>query len=331
MKISWKSLAWSAAAAMLLLTLATPLGFFTVFLIMTPFVVLYTMLDLKSFVLHLVPIGAAVFLLSGELEPWVITLALLLLVPAVAMGHLYKRARSAKAAVTAAFVLILGQLLLELVLLTVMFDIDIKAQLTSMITTYFQQLEPAGLIESGWVAESATEFSNLIRSMIAANLGMGHLSETGWAAEAAAASSSLIMSALPMLLFFVTFLLAVIAHALSRLALRSASFDAPALPQAKTWKLPKSLVLYFAIAIIAVSAMSEESSGYWWIASINLIPILEFAFVAQTIGFVFFLSDLKKWPRAISLLLCVPVLLIPHAFIIGLLDTAFPIRKYFEK
>lgn len=316
---------------MLLLTLATPLGFFTAFLIMTPFVVLYTMLDLKSFALHLIPVGIVVFLLSGALGPWLVTLALFFLVPAVAMGHLYKRARSARAAVTVAFVIILAQVLLELALFSVMFDIDIKAQLASIITTYFQQFEPASLIEAGWTAGTATEFSNMIRSMLTVNLGMSRLSETGWAAEAAAASSSLIMSGLPTLLLLVTFFLAVIAHALSRLALRSVPFDAPALPQAKTWKLPRSLVLYFAIAIIAVSAMSEESSGYWWIAAINLIPILEFAFKAQTIGFVFFLSDIKKWPRAISLLLCVPVLLIPHAFIIGLLDTAFPIRKYFEK
>ncbi len=299
--MSWKSLAWSAAAVVLLLTLATPLNVITVFLMMTPFVVLYTMSDLKSFVLHLLPIGIVVFLLSGALGPVLVTLAFFFLVPAIAMGHLYKRGSSARAAVTAGFVIILAQLLLELALFSVLFNIDMKAELTATLTANLKQFETANLFQAGWAAETASAFSDSLFSM------------------------------LPMLLLASTFLFTIITHGLSRYALRSVPFDAPALPKAKTWRLPKSLVLYFVIAIIAVSVMSEESSGYWRIAISNLVPILELAFTIQAIGFVFFLTDLKKWPRAISLLLCLPVLFIPHMFIIGLLDTAFPIRKYFEK
>ncbi|MFB9279300.1 DUF2232 domain-containing protein [Cohnella cellulosilytica] len=325
--MSWKSLAWSAAAIVLLLTLATPLNFITVFLVMTPFVVLYAMLDWKSFVLHLLPIGLIAFLLSGALGPLLVTAALYFLVPAIAMGHLYKRGSLAKSAVTAGFVIVLAQILFVLVLFSLMLDIDIKAQLTAKLADYFQQFDTARLIEAGWTAESAAGFSSLFKSL----LMMNQLPETGWAAEAASTYIGFGVSILPTLLFVFIFLFVVISHALSRLALRSVPFDAPALPQAKTWRLPKSLVLYFVIALIAVAAMSEESSGYWRIAISNLVPILELAFTIQAIGFVFFLSDLKKWPRAISLLLCLPILLIPSMFIIGLLDTAFPIRKSFEK
>lgn len=302
MKMSWKSLAWSAAAVLLLLTLVTPLNAITLFLVMTPFVVLYTMLDLRSFVVHLVPIGLVVFLLSGGgLGTMLVTLALYFLVPAIAMGHLYKRGRSARSAVTAGFVIVLAQMLLVLALFSALSNIDMKAELTAILADNFKQFETANLFEAGWAANAATQFVDYF------------------------------MTILPMLLLVSSFLVAIITHGLSRLSLRSVPFDAPALPQAKTWKLPRSMVLYFAIAIIAMYAMSEESSGYWWIAVSNLIPILELAFTIQAIGFVFFLTSVKKWPRAISLLLCLPILFIPHAFIIGLLDTAFPIRKYFEK
>ncbi|MFC4601359.1 DUF2232 domain-containing protein [Cohnella hongkongensis] len=299
--MNWKSLAWSAAAILLLLTLATPLNFITLFLMMTPFVVLYTMLDLKSFVLHLIPVGIVVFLLSGGMGPMLVTLALFFLVPAIAMGHLYKRGNSARAAVTAGFVIVLAQLLLELALFSALFDIDLRAELTAMLAENFKQLEAANMFEAGWAARAAEEFSRSILSM------------------------------LPMLLLVTTFLFTIITHGLSRLALRSVPFEAPALPQAKTWKLPRSMVLYFAIAIIASYAVSEEAGGYWWIAIMNLIPILQLVFTIQAIGFVFYISDLKKWPRVISLALCLPILFIPYAFILGLLDTAFPLRKYFEK
>jgi len=299
--MGWKSLAWSAAAIILLLTLTTPLNMITFFLVMTPFVVLYTMLDLKSFVLHLLPIGIIAFFLSGAWGPVLLTLAFFFLVPSITMGHLYQRARSARAAVTAGFVIILAQLLLELALLSIRFNIDMKAELTAFLADSFKQFEAANLLKAGEAAKLAVGYGNSI------------------------------MTILPLLLLGSALLVAVITHGLSRLALRSVPFDVPALPQAKTWKLPKSLVLYFLIAIIAGSVMSAESSGYWWIAVTNLLPILELAFVVQAIGFVFFLSDVKKWPRAISLLLCLPIVFIPYAFLIGLLDTAFPIRKSFEK
>lgn len=301
MNISWKSLAWSAAAVLLLLTLATPLNFITIFLVMTPFVVLYTMFNPKMFIMHLIPIGVIAFFLSGSFGPVVATLAFFFLVPAIAMGHLYKKGKTARLAVTVGFVIVLAQLLLELVLFSVMFDIDLKAELTAMLADNFKQFEAAQIVTSGWAAEMATAYSDVI------------------------------MNLLPMLLLLSALFFTIVTHALSRLALRTVGFQAPALPQAKTWRVPKSLVLYYVIAMIALLVMPEGDSGYWKIAVSNLVPILQMVFVIQAIGFFFFLADAKKWPKVVPLLLCIPLMLLPPAHIIGLIDAAFPLRKYFVK
>jgi len=115
--------------------------------------------------------------------------------------------------------------------------------------------------------------------------------------------------------------------------LRTVGFDAPSLPQAKTWRVPKSLIVYFIIALIVSFGLSEESGGYWWIAIRNLVPILEFVFLVQAIGFAFFLADAMKTPKILPVLACIPLLLIfPQLFmIVGLLDAAFPLRKYIVK
>ncbi|QJD85747.1 DUF2232 domain-containing protein [Cohnella herbarum] len=301
MNISWKSLVWSAAAVLLLLTLATPLNFITIFLVMTPFVVLYTMFNPKMFIMHLIPIGVIAFFLSGSFGPVVATLAFFFLVPAIAMGHLYKKGKTARLAVTVGFVIVLAQLLLELVLFSVMFDIDLKAELAAMLADNFKQFEAAQIVTSGWAAEMATAYSDVI------------------------------MNLLPMLLLLSALFFTIVTHALSRLALRTVGFQAPALPQAKTWRVPKSLVLYYVIAMIALLVMPEGDSGYWKIAVSNLVPILQMVFVIQAIGFFFFLADAKKWPKVVPLLLCIPLMLLPPAHIIGLIDAAFPLRKYFVK
>lgn len=301
MNNGWKSLAWSAAALLLLLTLSTPLNVITTFLIMTPFIVLYTMLKPKHFAAHIVSIGLIAYLLSGAYGPIVLTLAFFFLIPSLAMGHLYKKGSTAKTAITVGFIVVLVQLLLELVLFSVQFNIDLSAELASLLTENLKQLENGDLFPAGWAADTAREFSDAV------------------------------LNVLPMLLLLSAFLFTIVTHGLSRLALRTVGIQAPALPRAKIWRVPRSLVFYYLIAIIVSLFISVEEGGYWSVVVSNLIPILRFVFTMQAIGFFFFLADAKKWPKAIPLLLAVPVLIYPPLYLIGFIDAAFPMRKYFVK
>jgi uncharacterized protein YybS (DUF2232 family) len=300
LNIGWKSLAWSAAALLLLLTLSTFLNVVTGFLIMTPFIVLFTMLKPKIFALHVILIGVIAYFLSGAYGPIVLTLAFFFLVPSIAMGHLYKKGSPARTAILVGFIIILVQLLLELVLFAVQFNIDLTAELTSQLTESLKQLEAAGFSPAGWTSETSIAFVASIVNM------------------------------LPMLLLLMVFLFTIVTHGLSRLALRTVDIQASALPQAKTWRLPKSLVLYYLIAMVASFFISQDG-GYWYVVVSNLVPILHIVFAVQAIGFFFFLADAKKWSRVVPILLSIPVFLFPPFYLIGLLDVAFPLRKYFVK
>ncbi len=302
MNMSWKSLVWSAVTVVLLLTLASPFNFITTFLVMTPFVVLYTMLNPKQFVLHVIPIGIIAYFLSGGFGPIVVTLAIFFLVPSLVMGHMYKKGKTARNAITAGFVVVLAQLLLELVLFSVLFDINLKAELVAMLTDSFKQFESANLVDAGWAVDSAKAYGDTIMMM------------------------------LPMLLLTSAFLFTIVTHGLSRAVLRKEAIEVPALPKARTWRVPRSLVLYYLIAMIASFGLSEGASGYWTIVISNLVPILQFVFIIQAIGFFFFLADNKKWPKVVPLLMCIPFLVFPMLYVfIGLIDAAFPLRKYFVK
>jgi uncharacterized protein YybS (DUF2232 family) len=300
LNIGWKSLAWSAAALLLLLTLSTFMNVVTGFLIMTPFIVLFNMLRPKIFALHVILIGVIAYFLSGAYGPIVLTLAFFFLVPSIAMGHLYKKGSPARTAILVGFIIILVQLLLELVLFATQFNIDLTAELTSQLTESLKQLEAAGFSPAGWTSETSIAFVASIVNM------------------------------LPMLLLLMVFLFTIVTHGLSRLALRTVDIQASALPQAKTWRLPKSLVLYYLIAMVASFFISQDG-GYWYVVVSNLVPILHIVFAVQAIGFFFFLADAKKWSRVVPILLSIPVFLFPPFYLIGLLDVAFPLRKYFVK
>lgn len=301
MNIGWKSLAWSAAALLLLLTIPTPFIAVTIFLIMTPFIVLYTMLKPVTFAVHIIAVAAAAFFLSGGNAPVVLVLGLFFLVPSVAMGHMYKKNSSARKAILVGFIVILAQLLLELMLFSVQFDIDLSAELSGLLTSSLQQMETGNLLPPDWTEKTVRMLSDTFVTL------------------------------LPMLLLFFAFLFAVVAHGLSRQALLTVGFEAPALPQAKTWRLPRSLVFYYLIAIIASYVIPEDGGGYWQVVVANLLPLLQFAFIVQAIGFFFFLANAKKWPNAVAVLLSVPLFLFPPLHLIGLLDAAYPLRQYFTK
>ncbi|MFC5529571.1 DUF2232 domain-containing protein [Cohnella yongneupensis] len=300
LKVSAKSLTWSVAALLLLLSILTPLNVVSSFLLMTPFVVLYTMLKPGAFAAHVVPVAILAFLLAGAYGPVVVTLGLFFLIPSIVMGHLYKKGTAARKVVLTGFVVILAELLVELAIFSAQFNFS--DEITSLLTDSLKQFETNGMFSAGWAAKTAASFTDAI------------------------------VTALPMLLLLSAFLFTIITHGLSRRALRTVGVQAPALPQAKTWMMPRSLVLYYLIATIASFLLTEDSGDYWEIAITNLVPILQFLFLIQAIGFVFFLADHKRWPKFAPFLLCVPLLLFPQPlFLVGLLDVAFSLRRLFVK
>jgi uncharacterized protein YybS (DUF2232 family) len=302
LNIGLKPLALSAAALVLLLSVSTPLSVLTLFLLMTPFVAMFLMLKPGAFALHAAVIGGLAFLLGGAYGPLLLTMMVFFLVPSIVMGLLYKRRCKARTVLLAGFLIVLAQLLLELILFSLQFQFDLSSELASVLQNSLTQFETEGALPPGWAADTADSLGDAIVTM------------------------------LPMLLLLSAFLMAVITHALTRWTMNRSGVHLPALPQAKTWKVPRSLIWYYLAALVLSYVVPQDGSGFWPVVSLNLIPILHFVFVVQAIGFFFFLADARRWPKAVPVLLSVPLLLFSQPlYLIGLADAAFPLRRYFEK
>ncbi|MDG0795231.1 YybS family protein [Cohnella ginsengisoli] len=300
MNTALKSLAWSAVALLMLLSVATPLSGITIFLLMTPMVVLYTMLRPVSFAVHIAGIAVLAFLILGSSGALALTFGFFFLVPSIVMGHLYKKRVAAKTVVTVGFIILLAQLVTELTLFSIQYDIDFTAQLASFLDERIQELQASNMLTGDWTGT-------------------------------AQAFGEAVVRLLPMLLMLCSFLLAIITHGISRRVLAWSGIVVPALTPMRSWMLPKSTVLLYVIVWIIQFTMPANSSNFWAVASDNAVPVLDFLFRIQALAFFFYLAHQKKWSNVVPVLIAIPLFLIQPLYLIGLLDTAFPLRRYFDK
>lgn len=298
LKTGYRPLLWSAAALLLLLFFAVPgLNLLTVLLLTVPCVVLYATLPPLSFAIHIAVVWLVGYVAIG---PAALLIGFFFLMPAIVIGHLYKRRATARTVITLATITILAQFLLELLLFSVIFDFHLIAEMKAVMESNVGMMEDQGVLN-------------------------------GWSGSTTDALIDSIMRSLPVTLIIFSFVMAAVTHALARRALRGSELEVQAFRRAKDWMLPKSFVFLYLVVMLLDMMMPEKDNTYMSDVVINLLPLLRFAFTIQTIGFFFFLAAQKSWPRIVSLLISIPVVLFPPLSLIGVLDVAFPIRKSFTK
>lgn len=299
-----KPLIWSIAAIILIFSILTPLGIITIFALMVPFAVLFVMLSPGVFAGYAAGICAVVFVLGSLIEPMLLPLMLFFMIPAIVMGYCYKKKKPARTALLAGFVTILAQLLMQIVLLSLVLEINLSKGLTDMFQSQLQQFEMSGLLNAGWAEQVAESLANSFVTM------------------------------LPSLLLLTALVFAAVSHALSRRMLLGNGIEVPGLPPAKTWMLPRSLVWYYLVAWIISLVVPAEGAETWIVIGANLMYVLQLAFTVQGVAFFYFLADVKRWSRAVPAVFAVLAALF-HAvlpiFLIGLIDVAFPLRNRLSK
>lgn len=97
--------------------------------------------------------------------------------------------------------------------------------------------------------------------------------------------------------------------------------------------MPKSLLWYYLIIMVA-SLFIDPSDGIAYTIAINLMFCLQFFVMLQGYSFLFFISDLKKWNKAIPVIIVIFSILLPFASIVapfvrilGIIDLGFSLRK----
>jgi uncharacterized protein YybS (DUF2232 family) len=102
----------------------------------------------------------------------------------------------------------------------------------------------------------------------------------------------------------------------------------------KELTLPKSILWYYLVIMLASFILRPEEGDYWYLALINLSFILQLCMVIQGIAFLFYICDMKGIHKAVPIIATVftffPPILLPIVRILGIIDLGFELRKRFE-
>lgn len=288
-------MAWSIAYLLLLLSLSTPLLIITTLFLIIPPVVLFTTLNTRQFILHILP----VWLIVGLISPVYVLMAVYLLVPALVMGRWYRKRDSAQSTVIAGMLAILCEFLLLLFIGKTVFNFDLYNYVNEVLAV--TPLIGMGMGDLGWTSEEIRELSVMTIQMI------------------------------PMTLIISSAMIAVITHSIVRPILNSMNYAVPKMKPLRDWRLPRSFIWYYLVGFIVLMIFSGSDNSYMLMISANLLPLLQLGFKIQAIGFFFFVAHERKWNKVFPILLAIPVVLLPSLWIIGIIDLVFPLRERVTK
>ncbi len=290
-----ESLLWGAAYAALLILLLTPLSIFSLALMPVPIIILFIRQSAKVFMITYAAVFAVLFLLTGRAGMIILAVSVFYLLASLAMARQYKRKASAIASVLTGALVLLAELLLFF-LISRIFGINLLSQFTAVLQDSVQTLPM--LKESPGTEELIHQWIRLMSQMV------------------------------PLFLIIFSFGSAILAHALSRQALKRYGHDIPGMKPVKDWMLPRSLVWYYLITLVMDMFIPFTGESFWSIILVNLLPLLTFVFAVQGVSFLFFVADAKGWGYALPVVGIVVAILFSYIVsLIGLIDVAFQIRN----
>lgn len=309
MKLRWTSVAWSIAYLLLLLSLLTSLSIITIFFLIVPVVVLYSTLNLRQFIMHLVPIWLVTMIvaiqLEGRLGIYVAVLGIFFMVPGIVMGRLYKKNASALRVIFTTGITTLVEMLLLLIFATVVYKFNLAVYVKDIVEFSVAPMRAMADINPDIADIFSPEF---VRGLWNYTLQM-----------------------IPFALIISSFTMVVITHAICRPILESMNYSVSKLRPAREWRLPRSLIWYYLLAVLLEYFVASNITGVLAAFVLNFMPLVHIAFTIQTIGFVFFMAHHRKWNSFLPFLLSLVVVLIPPLRIVGIIDLAFPLREYITR
>ncbi|WP_127530012.1 DUF2232 domain-containing protein [Paenibacillus kobensis] len=293
-----QSLIWSVVLLLLMLSMAVPLlNIITVIFMMVPYVIMYATRTRKAFALQVAIVWVIAYLLVGPLAP---IIGLFFLVPSIIMAHLIVKQSPPGRVLVSGILSLLGIMLLELLLFNLIFDLSLINELGNSIRETTDTLMQQGMLPAEW---SADVTDSLVKVMT---------------------------QSVPVAIMMIAFLYAAVTQYFSRKVLVRNGVFMPAMPKAHEWKLPRIMVFYYLVSLVLDMILPADDS-FLSVALLNLVPLLQSAFKIQTIGFFYYIAHQRGWSKVVPMLIAIVVVVLPPLSLIGVLDTAFPIRKAFEK
>jgi len=106
-------------------------------------------------------------------------------------------------------------------------------------------------------------------------------------------------------------------------------------PLFRELRLPKSILWYYLITLVATFFVNTDDHSYVNMAILNLMFILQLFILLQGFSLVFYISYVKGWVKFVPILITIVSLLNPIFLtivrILGIIDLGFPFREAITK
>lgn len=285
---------WSAVYALLLVSLITPFSLLTMSFIMVPLILLYIQQSGRTFVVCLGIVLLLFYAVFGSLATVFAAVSFTFLPAAIVMAQLYRRKKEAGVTLLTGTVTLMSGILIVLAV-SLLAGVNIPQELKQVT------------IDS-------------MHNPVAAQLGF---SET-WINQMA----DLMVQMVPAFIVLISVYFVAMAHGAVRKITKRKGEAVPALMPVGQWMLPKSLVWYYLIAFGMDLFVKTEAGSMLDMILVNAVTLLMIAFAVQGVAFFFYLSDLKKWGKALPVLSILFAPFFVSIFsMIGLADVVLDIRK----
>lgn len=300
MKTGKKPILWSLIALVLPLLMVIPgLNIAALLLMLVPYTVLYTLLNRNSSIVHTL---AVLVIGSLILDPVLyLSFSCMAIIPSIVLANYYKKGLASSSIVPKMIGLVVVMFMLGLLMLENILNISIISDMSNYMTTMLNDVAAQGMSPIAWSSEMTDSFVTIMTNMI------------------------------PLVFFIMALLVVACSHTIARRVVHAEGLQVTAYPKAKDWRLPRFLVFVYFIAYLLELTIDPTDGSFMTLAIMNLVPALSIIFAIQAVGFFYYIADNRGWAKVIPFLIAFPVLLLPPASIIGLLDVAFPLRKMFSK
>lgn len=144
-------------------------------------------------------------------------------------------------------------------------------------------------------------------------------------------SIQMLETLIPSVFVMASFLIVLIIELVSFPIAKRFGLDVPRWKPFRELTLPRSLLWYYLLVLLATLLLNPEQGTYWYTALANLSFILQFFMVFQGLSFVYYISYQKGFPRFVPILTTVLMFLLPIVLyivrILGIIDLGFNLRN----
>lgn len=210
----------------------------------------------------------------------------------------------------------------------------VAGSLVFLANTVIQYIVAVALFKINFIEEMMASFRE---AMEMSTDIMGSLGQTAddRMLEQLETTIDLIETLMPSMFVMASFMIIFIIQLVSFPILKRFGIAVPRWKPFREMTLPKSLLWYYLLSMIATMVFQPEAGSYWYWALANLVFILQFFMLLQGLSFVAYFTHMKKFPKAFLIIAVILTFLLPFVLyivrILGIIDLGFNLRKRLEE